>query len=199
MNDAADPGLSDAQLLRYSRHILLDEFGVEAQMRLLGAHALVIGAGGLGSPVALYLGSAGVGTLTIVDDDVVDLTNLQRQIVHAVDRLGEPKVQSAATAVANLNPDARVVALRTREADLDKHLQSGQGAEQKDEAREKAREEARKKLEADFAARNGQPKPPIEFGSAEDFQLAQALNRLKGKTVLVSKTAVERKAEATTN
>jgi molybdopterin/thiamine biosynthesis adenylyltransferase len=114
MNDAADPGLSDAQLLRYSRHILLDEFGVEAQMRLLGAHALVIGAGGLGSPVALYLGSAGVGTLTIVDDDVVDLTNLQRQIVHAVDRLGQPKVQSAATAVANLNPDVRVVGLRTR-------------------------------------------------------------------------------------
>ena len=114
MNKAADPGLSDAQLLRYSRHILLDEFGVEAQMRLRRAHALVIGAGGLGSPVALYLGSAGVGTLTLVDDDVVDLTNLQRQIAHAVDRLGEPKVQSAATAVANLNPDVRVVALRTR-------------------------------------------------------------------------------------
>ena len=89
--------------------------------------------------------------------------------------------------------------LRTREADLDKHLQSGQGAERKDEAREKARDEARKKLEAEIAARNGAPKPPIEFGSAEDFQLAQALNRLKGKTVLVSKTAVERKAEATTN
>jgi molybdopterin/thiamine biosynthesis adenylyltransferase len=114
MNDAADPGLSDAQLLRYSRHILLDEFGVEAQMRLLGAHALVIGAGGLGSPVALYLGSAGVGTLTIVDDDVVDLTNLQRQIVHAVDRLGQPKVQSAATAVANQKPDVRVVGQRPR-------------------------------------------------------------------------------------
>ena len=114
MNDAADPGLSDAQLLRYSRHILLDEFGVEAQNRLLRAHALVIGAGGLGSPVALYLGSAGVGTLTIVDDDVVDLTNLQRQIVHAVDRLGQPKVQSAATAIANLNPDVRVVGLRKR-------------------------------------------------------------------------------------
>ena len=114
MNDAADPGLTDAQLLRYSRHILLDEFGVEAQMRLLRSNALVIGAGGLGSPVALYRGSAGVGTLTIVDDDVVDLTNLQRQIAHAVDRLGQPKVQSAATAVANLNPDVRVVALRAR-------------------------------------------------------------------------------------
>ena len=114
MNDAANPGLSDAQLLRYSRHILLDEFGVEAQMQLLRAHALVIGAGGLGSPVALYLGSAGVGTLTIVDDDIVDLTTLQRQIAHAVDRLGQPKVQSAATAIANLNPDVRVFALRAR-------------------------------------------------------------------------------------
>ena len=93
-------------------------------------------------------------------------------------------------------------ALRVREADLEKHLQSGQGAEQKDEAREKAREEARKKLEAEnaaTAARNGAPKPAPEFGSPEDFQLAQALNRLKGKTVLVSKTAIERKAEATTN
>ena len=114
MSDAADEGLSDAQLLRYSRHILLDEFGVDAQRRLLQAHVLVIGAGGLGSPVSLYLGSAGVGTLTIVDDDVVDLTNLQRQIAHAVDRLGQPKVTSAATAIANLNPDVRVVELRGR-------------------------------------------------------------------------------------
>ncbi len=114
MSDAADEGLSDAQLLRYSRHILLDEFGVEGQGRLRRAHALLIGAGGLGSPVALYLGSAGVGTITIVDDDVVDLTNLQRQIAHAVERLGQPKVQSAATAIAALNPDVRVVALRAR-------------------------------------------------------------------------------------
>jgi len=90
-------------------------------------------------------------------------------------------------------------ALRTREADLEKHLQSGQGAEVKDDAREKAREEARKKFEAETAARNGAPKPPPEFGSSEDFQLTQALNRLKGKTVLVSKTAVERKAEVETN
>jgi len=105
-----------------------------------------------------------------------------------------PDVMLDETAEGNL-----FAALRTREADLDKHLISGQGAEQKDEAREKAREEARKKLEADLAARNGAPKPPLEFGSAEDFQLVQALNRLKGKTVIVSKTAVERKAEATTN
>ena len=89
-------------------------------------------------------------------------------------------------------------ALRTREADLEKHLQSGQGAEQKDAAREKARDEARKKLEDEAAARATAPKPLPEFGSAEDFQLTQALNRLKGKQVLVSKTLVERKAEADT-
>jgi carboxyl-terminal processing protease len=88
--------------------------------------------------------------------------------------------------------------LRVREADLEKHLQSGQGAEQKDAARERAREDARKKLEEDAAKRAAAPKPPPEFGSAEDFQLAQALNRLKGKTVIASKTLVERKAEADT-
>ena len=90
-------------------------------------------------------------------------------------------------------------ALRTREADLEKHLQSGQGAEQKDAAREKARDEARKKLEDEATARAAAPKPLPEFGSAEDFQLTQALNRLKGKQVLVSKTLVERKAEADTH
>jgi len=90
-------------------------------------------------------------------------------------------------------------ALRMREADLEKHLQSGQGAEVKDEAREKAREEARKKLEEETAKSTAPVKPLPEFGSAEDFQLAQAINRLKGKPVLVSKTVVERKAEATTN
>jgi carboxyl-terminal processing protease len=104
-----------------------------------------------------------------------------------------PDVMLDETAEGNL-----FAALRTREADLEKHLQSGQGAEKKDEAREKAREDARKKLEdetATKAARN-ELKPPPEFGTAEDFQLTQALNRLKGKSVLVSKTAVERKAEA---
>jgi carboxyl-terminal processing protease len=89
--------------------------------------------------------------------------------------------------------------LRVREADLEKHLQSGQGAEKKDEAREKAREEARKKLEEESAKKNTPPKPLPEFGSAEDFQLSQALNRLKGKPVLVSKTMAERKDEPTTN
>ena len=78
--------MDDAQLLRYSRHILLDEIGIEGQRRLLAARALVVGAGGLGSPVALYLGSAGIGRLTLVDDDVVDLTNLQRQVAHAAGR-----------------------------------------------------------------------------------------------------------------
>ena len=106
--------MNDDDLLRYSRHLLLDDIGIDGQRRLLAAHALIVGAGGLGSPVALYLGSAGVGTLTIVDDDVVDLTNLQRQIAHAVERLGQPKVQSAATAIASLNPDVGVVALRAR-------------------------------------------------------------------------------------
>jgi carboxyl-terminal processing protease len=88
-------------------------------------------------------------------------------------------------------------ALRVREADLEKHLQSGQAAEQKDAAREKAREEARKRLEEEQAKKVA-PKPPIEFGSADDFQLQQALNRLKGKTVVASKSMVERKAEADT-
>ncbi len=105
-----------------------------------------------------------------------------------------PDVMLDETAEGNL-----FAALRTREADLDKHLQSGQGAEQKDEAREKAREDARKKLEEDVAKNANKPvKPPIEFGTPEDFQLTQALNQLKGKTVLASKTAVERKSETET-
>jgi molybdopterin/thiamine biosynthesis adenylyltransferase len=122
MNDGTKPppgqgaheGLSDAQLLRYSRHILLDELGVEGQRRLQQAHALVIGAGGLGSPVALYLGTAGVGTITIVDDDNVDLTNLQRQIAHNMARVGQPKAASAAQTIAAINPEVRVVALKER-------------------------------------------------------------------------------------
>jgi len=106
--------MNDDQLLRYSRHILLDELGIEGQQRLLAAHALVIGAGGLGSPVALYLATAGVGTLTIVDDDTVDLTNLQRQIVHNVERIGQPKAESAAQTLHAINPEVRVNALRER-------------------------------------------------------------------------------------
>lgn len=106
--------MTDDQLLRYSRHILLDELGIDGQQALLRARALVIGAGGLGSPVALYLATAGVGSLTLVDDDTVDLTNLQRQIVHAVDRIDQPKVESAARALAALNPEVRVTALCER-------------------------------------------------------------------------------------
>jgi len=106
--------LGDAQLLRYSRHILLDELGVEGQRRLLRAHALVIGAGGLGSPVVLYLASAGVGTITLVDPDVVDLTNLQRQIAHTLARVGSAKVDSAAMAAHAINPEPRIVALVER-------------------------------------------------------------------------------------
>ena len=106
--------MNDDQLLRYSRHILLDELGVEGQQRLMAAHALVIGAGGLGSPVALYLGTAGVGTITLVDHDSVDLTNLQRQIAHNLERVGQPKVASAAHAISAINPDVRIVAVHER-------------------------------------------------------------------------------------
>lgn len=106
--------VTDEQLLRYSRHILLDEVGIEGQERISSAHALVIGAGGLGSPVALYLGSAGVGKITLVDHDSVDLTNLQRQIAHSSDRVGQPKVNSARFAIGAINPDVRVTALQVR-------------------------------------------------------------------------------------
>ena len=106
--------MNDDQLLRYSRHILLDDIGIEGQHRLLEARALIVGAGGLGSPVALFLASAGVGRITLVDFDTVDLTNLQRQIAHATARVGHPKVASAATAMAALNPEVQVVALQER-------------------------------------------------------------------------------------
>jgi molybdopterin-synthase adenylyltransferase len=106
--------MTDDQLLRYSRHILLEEIGIEGQQRILDAHALVIGAGGLGSPVALYLGSAGVGQITLVDHDTVDMTNLQRQIAHSMARVGQAKTESAAAAIAAINPDVRVHALIVR-------------------------------------------------------------------------------------
>ncbi len=106
--------MTDDDLLRYSRHLLLDDIGIDGQRRLLASHALVIGAGGLGSPVALYLGTAGVGRITIVDGDRVDLTNLQRQIAHDVSRIGAPKAASAAFSIAAINPSVRVVALHER-------------------------------------------------------------------------------------
>ena len=113
--------MTDDQLLRYSRHILLDEVGVEGQEKLLASHALVIGAGGLGSPVALYLGTAGVGRITLVDHDAVDLTNLQRQIAHNLERVGRPKAESARDAIAAINPDVlvRPLVLRADAQDLD--------------------------------------------------------------------------------
>jgi molybdopterin-synthase adenylyltransferase len=100
--------MTDDQLLRYSRHVLLDEIGIQGQQRLLAAHALVIGAGGLGSPAALYLGSAGVGRITVVDHDTVDATNLQRQVAHDLSRIGLPKAESIKASLAAINPDVIV-------------------------------------------------------------------------------------------
>ncbi|NHZ62018.1 HesA/MoeB/ThiF family protein [Massilia genomosp. 1] len=109
--------MNDDQLLRYSRHILLDEIGIEGQQRALAASALVIGAGGLGSPAALYLASAGIGRIVLVDDDDVDLTNLQRQILHTTARVGQPKAESGRAALLAINPEIDVVALRERADD----------------------------------------------------------------------------------
>jgi molybdopterin/thiamine biosynthesis adenylyltransferase/rhodanese-related sulfurtransferase len=108
------PQLTDAQRERYSRHILLPEVGEAGQARLLQGKVLLLGAGGLGSPAAMYLAAAGVGTLGIVDADVVDASNLQRQIIHATSRVGMPKVDSAAKSIADLNPDVKVVAHKER-------------------------------------------------------------------------------------
>jgi sulfur-carrier protein adenylyltransferase/sulfurtransferase len=106
--------MSPEQRDRYSRHILLPEVGLEGQQKLLDAKVLLLGAGGLGSPTALYLAAAGVGTLGIVDDDVVDVSNLQRQVIHSTDRVGVPKVESAAQTIAALNPDVNVVQHKVR-------------------------------------------------------------------------------------
>ncbi len=100
--------MNDQQLLRYSRHILLDDIGIEGQQKLLAARALIVGAGGLGSPVALYLGSAGVGRISVADHDTVDATNLQRQIAHGVSSVGQPKANSIERAIAAINPDVVV-------------------------------------------------------------------------------------------
>lgn len=110
--------MTDDDLLRYSRHILLNEIGVEGQQRILDAQVLIIGAGGLGSPVALYLGSAGVGHITVVDHDTVDMTNLQRQVAHTVASVGSPKVRSIQAAIAQLNPGVHVTPIQQR-ADTD--------------------------------------------------------------------------------
>jgi molybdopterin/thiamine biosynthesis adenylyltransferase len=110
--------MNDAQLLRYSRHILLDDIGVEGQARILAARVLLVGAGGLGSPAGLYLGSAGVGQLTIVDHDRVDTTNLQRQIAHTLDRVGHFKAESLAQSIRAINPDVQLRCV-TQRADED--------------------------------------------------------------------------------
>ncbi|MGE8515185.1 HesA/MoeB/ThiF family protein [Alcaligenes nematophilus] len=112
--------MEDQQLLRYARHILLDEFGVEAQERILASRILVVGAGGLGSPVVAYLAASGVGSIILVDDDQVELSNLQRQIAHTTDRLGWDKVESAKLHIEQLNPEVKVtpVVQRLDEAGL---------------------------------------------------------------------------------
>ena len=106
--------ISDAQLHRYARHIILDEIGEEGQEKLLASRVLVVGAGGLGSPLLLYLAAAGVGTIGVIDDDTVDLSNVQRQIVHGTGHVGAPKVLSAASAVAAVNPEIELVAIEER-------------------------------------------------------------------------------------
>jgi molybdopterin/thiamine biosynthesis adenylyltransferase/rhodanese-related sulfurtransferase len=106
--------LTPEQRERYSRHVLVPEVGLEGQLKLLDAKVLCLGAGGLGSPIALYLAAAGVGTIGIVDDDVVDLSNLQRQVIHTTAGIGTPKVDSAEAAIKDLNPDVNVVKYKTR-------------------------------------------------------------------------------------
>jgi adenylyltransferase/sulfurtransferase len=106
--------LTDAQIDRYARHLVLPEIGEEGQERLLNSKVLVIGAGGLGSPLLLYLAAAGVGTLGVVDDDTVDLSNLQRQVLHDSDSVGRPKTQSAVERLAQVNPEVTVTAYKTR-------------------------------------------------------------------------------------
>ena len=124
--------LNDDELLRYSRHILLHELGIEGQAKLLLSHAVIIGAGGLGCAAALYLASSGVGRITLIDDDTVDLTNLQRQIAHTTDRINQSKVSSLASAILAINPNVVVDAIEARatrellERLLHVHAQSSQ-------------------------------------------------------------------------
>ena len=122
--------MNDDQLIRYSRHILLPEIDVEGQEKLLAARALIIGAGGLGSPAALYLAAAGVGTIVLADGDTVDMTNLQRQILHRADTVGQPKVLSGQKALASMNPECVVIPLQERldQARLEEEAVTGRPA-----------------------------------------------------------------------
>jgi molybdopterin-synthase adenylyltransferase len=111
--------MDDTQLLRYSRHVLLSELGIDAQVRFASAHALIVGVGGLGNPAAHFLAAAGVGTLTLVDADRVDLTNLQRQILFDTASVGRAKVDAAGERLAAINPEVRVARVSTRVADAE--------------------------------------------------------------------------------
>jgi molybdopterin/thiamine biosynthesis adenylyltransferase len=105
---------TDNQFERYARHLILDEVGEEGQAKLLQSKVLVVGAGGLGAPMLLYLAAAGVGTIGVIDDDMVDLSNLQRQVIHMTDQVGRPKVESAVELLARLNPDVKVIPFKRR-------------------------------------------------------------------------------------
>lgn len=117
--------MNDEELLRYSRHILLPEIGIEGQERFRAAHAVIVGAGGLGSPIALYLASAGVGRITLCDNEAVDLTNLQRQIVHRTRSIGVKKVESARATLADINPQVEVIPIAQRVAEAELEVLAG--------------------------------------------------------------------------
>jgi adenylyltransferase/sulfurtransferase len=117
--------MNDDELLRYSRHILLPEIGIEGQARIRAASALVVGAGGLGSPASMYLASAGIGRLTLVDGDAVDLTNLQRQILHTADRIGVNKATSGLTTLSAVNPQVQMTAVTERVGEAELHALVG--------------------------------------------------------------------------
>ncbi|MET1027520.1 MAG: molybdopterin-synthase adenylyltransferase MoeB [Dongiaceae bacterium] len=112
--DARAAELTDPQLERYARHVVLDEIGEAGQLKLLQAKVLLIGAGGLGAPMALYLAAAGIGTIGLIDDDTVDLSNLQRQVIHSNADIGRPKVESAADGIRRINPEIKVIAHQER-------------------------------------------------------------------------------------
>ena len=109
MEPAQNMELTEEQIQRYARHIVLPEVGGEGQKKLINSRVLVVGAGGLGAPILMYLAAAGVGTLGVIDDDLVELSNLQRQIIHTTERIGIPKIQSAAAAIADINPNTNII------------------------------------------------------------------------------------------